>query len=527
MTTRKALNGKPRRGSLLCKVRGMFAGIFALAALAAGAAVVEPKATDEVLCNPGMGFVHFYYSSRIWAYGAQTEPGDTLDWMPGTTVIYMRLPWCYLEPEEGVYRWDLLDSKTAPWIKAGKKVAFRISCQDHTLLSIPQWVMDAGVKGKWTHEDEKLEFVPYKQEFDAFWDDPVFLAKVEQFLKAFAARYDGNPDVAFVDLGSLGIYGEAHTSKFAKDAKDRPEEFRRIAKIHLDLLRRCLPNTYLVVSDDIGNDGHWSDLKRKDPATGALLDDSPIFKYCRELGIGFRDDSIMCSKNYWWSDRFARRFAKETPVVVETGHMTRRLDNGVWKPEKLKECIEAYRASYFSTHSFPDLYWEVNKDVWKETANRLGYRLELRRVEYPDVVKVNEPVVVKSTWVNVGVAPQYGNATLTWNLLNDKGVVCWRVTDNKFGFRAAEPKWDGVEKPVDVTTPCRFGYTAPVPNKDVVLDWFVKHNRNLPGEKVELLKPGRYTLAVSVGRRDGKPEIALPLEGGIGRIYPVGKVEVK
>ena len=137
-----------------------------------------------------------------------------------------------------------------------------------------------------------------------------------------------------------------------------------------------------------------------------------------------------------------------------------------------------------------------------------------------------EPVVVKSTWVNVGVAPQYGNATLTWNLLNDKGVVCWRVTDNKFGFRSAEPKWNGVEKPVEVATPCRFGYTAPVPKKDVVLDWFVKHKRNLPGEKVELLKPGVYTLAVSVGRKDGKLEIALPLEGGIDRIYPVGKIEV-
>ena len=43
---------------------------------------------------------------------------------------------------------------------------------------------------------------------------------------------------------------------------------------------------------------------------------------------------------------------------------------------------------------------------------------------------------------------------------------------------------------------------------------------------VPLLKPGIYTLAVSVGRKDGKPEIALPLEGGIDRIYPVGKIEV-
>ena len=78
-----------------------------------------------------------------------------------------------------------------------------------------------------------------------------------------------------------------------------------------------------------------------------------------------------------------------------------------------------------------------------------------------------------------------------------------------------------------MATPCRFGYTAPVPSTAVVLDWFVKHKRNLPGEKVELLKPGVYTLAVSVGRKDGKPEIALPLSGGIDRVYPVGKIEVK
>ena len=30
----------------------------------------------------------------------------------------------------------------------------------------------------------------------------------------------------------------------------------------------------------------------------------------------------------------------------------------------------------------------------------------------------------------------------------------------------------------------------------------------------ELLKPGTYTLAVSVGRKDGKPEIMLSLAGG-------------
>ena len=67
------------------------AGAFALNA---GTITVHPKATDEALINPGMGLVHYAYSSRIWAYDTGLEPGDTLDdLIPGTSVVYMRLPW--------------------------------------------------------------------------------------------------------------------------------------------------------------------------------------------------------------------------------------------------------------------------------------------------------------------------------------------------------------------------------------------------------------------------------------------------
>ena len=44
---------------------------------------VRPVSTDEPLINPGMGFYFYQYSNRLWAYGSQQEPGDTLDWFPG------------------------------------------------------------------------------------------------------------------------------------------------------------------------------------------------------------------------------------------------------------------------------------------------------------------------------------------------------------------------------------------------------------------------------------------------------------
>lgn len=484
-----------------------------------GIAQVTPKVTDEILSNPGMGMFHFFYSGRLWAYGAEQEPGDVLDWMPGTTLAYLRLPWSYIEPQEGIFRWDLLDGRMQPWIRAGKKVGIRISIMNISVDSTPQWVRDAGAKGH-----DYLYSANSTPCWEPEWDDPVLLAKLERFYAAFAARYDGNDDVAFVDVGSFGLFGEGHSRTLSRLRDERPDEFMRIAKLHIDLLRKAMPKTYLVISDDMGGGG-W--LKDK---AGRPLSDHPVFAYCRSLGIGLRDDSILCSKEHpWLSDGFGRKFAETTPVILETGQITRRLEKNAWFPEKLLPCVEAYHASYLGVHGFPDLVWELDRHVWRETANRLGYRFELRDVKYPRVVRTDERVTIDSTWVNVGVAPCYAGGAVTWNLLDEKGVVCWRSTDETFDFRDLKPKWDGVEHPVTLASSCTFGCTAAVPDNgnDMILNWCRRNRRNDPGKFVSLLRPGAYTLAVSVGRRNGTAEIALPLENGNERIYPIGKIVVE
>lgn len=324
-----------------------------------GVAHVTPKTTDEILCNPGMGMFHFFYSGRLWAYGAQQKPDDVLDWMPGMTVAYLRLPWSLVEPQDGIFRWDILDGRMQPWIRVGKKIGIRISIMNISVDSTPQWVRDAGAKGH-----DYLYSAKSAPCWEPEWDDPVLLAKLEHFYRSFAARYDGNDDVAFVDVGSFGLFGEGHSETLSRLRDERPDEFLRIAKLHIDLIRKAMPNTYLVISDDMGGGGWLKD------ADGKLLTDHPIFAYCRSLGIGLRDDSIMCNKEQpWLSDGFGRRFAETTPVILETGQISRRLEKNAWFPEKLKECVEAYHASYLGVHGFPDLVWELNSHVWRETAN--------------------------------------------------------------------------------------------------------------------------------------------------------------
>ena len=124
------------------------AAVCACGAFSATADIVRPVNTDEILVNPDMGLVMFHYSNRQWAYGQLLERGDTLDWFPGVSTIYLRLPWCLLEPKEGEYRWDLLDSYAAPWIAAGKQVGLRVTCcESRYTYATPEWVKDAGAKG--------------------------------------------------------------------------------------------------------------------------------------------------------------------------------------------------------------------------------------------------------------------------------------------------------------------------------------------------------------------------------------------
>lgn len=210
--------------------------------------LIQPVPTGEALINPGMGWVYFHYSNRLWAYGGPQPPGDTLDWFPGCSTIYFRIPWCYLEPEEGKFRWDLIDSYAQPWIERGKKIAFRvIASEDRFVYATPEWVKNAGAKGISYRSGQKCAS-PGVELWDPVFDDPVFLEKLGRFLAAMSKRYNGNPHVAFIDIGSFGLWGEGHPGY---SSKLNQEQTDKAVKLHIDLHKKHFPDTLLAISDDV------------------------------------------------------------------------------------------------------------------------------------------------------------------------------------------------------------------------------------------------------------------------------------
>ena len=455
--------------------------------------VVRPEDTQEALRNPAMGWTFHYYSNIPSNYGSRLEPSDTLPEWPGLTVIYLRVPWAFLEPEEGEFDWSLVDTPAQRWIDKGVRVAFRFSCSESWMrYATPEWVKDAGAKG--------YNFKPGEgvTEDGPFWEpdyaDPVFLEKLDHFLAAAAARYDADPNVDFIDVGSYGVWGEGHTG--ASSRKNWPVEVR---KKHLDLHVKHFKETLLAANDDLG--GH--------AATG---DHNPIIDYARELGMTLRDDSILVQggERAYFHEDLAQDFWPHVPVVLECQHYGPSKQQGKWKDGSLYlQALEEYHAAYAGIHWWPREFLNANRELIHRMNMRLGYRLQLTEASWPEKVGLGEPFSFSAKWRNAGVTPCYPGGHPALTLKDKKGGIVGVFVDEEFDVRDLP-----VGKPGGA--PAREEKKAITPGLP-------------PAARLgkSLVKPGTYDLFISVGTRQGTPKIALPLPDGDGhRRYRLGKLKV-
>jgi hypothetical protein len=173
------------------------------------------RETDETFANPGQGWMTM----------------RRLPDVPGRfpySVAYFRLNWEELEPVEGQYNWRLIDEAIAAWAKREARIAFRImttNAHSKGYYCSPKWLFDAGCKS--------FEYVAGGADIasggaritriEPDYGDRLYLEKHGQFIKALAERYDGNPQIEFLDIGSYGIWGEWHTKHPQADHRHVPE----------------------------------------------------------------------------------------------------------------------------------------------------------------------------------------------------------------------------------------------------------------------------------------------------------------
>ncbi len=463
-----------------------------LAATAGGETrtVIHPKDTGLALENPGMGWGFHYYSNIPTNYGSRLEPCDTLDDFPGLTHIYLRIPWAYLEPAEGEFDWSVLDTPSQRWIDKGKQIAIRICCSESwTRYATPKWVQEAGAKGyNFRPGDGIVEDGPF---WEPDYDDPVFLEKLDHFLAAMAARYDGSPDVAFIDIGSFGVWGEGHTYASTK----LPYSTATIRR-HIDLHLKHFKKTLLAANDDFVSHDRGPES----------------IEYACKHGLTLRDDSILVqpAPNAYFHTDLAQMFWPKVPVVLECEHFGSSKKRGAWQDGHLYlQAVEDYHASYASIHWWPHEFLEANRDLIRRINQRLGYRLQVVEASWPDKVGLDSTVDMVLKWRNVGVAPCLSGGYPAVTLKDDKGGIVGIYVDDTFNVRALPTGAPGQALIVEQ----RFSF---------------KLSQLLHGEyRPNVRKVGVFQVDLSVGSRIGSPRIALPLQGDDGyRRYRLGTLDV-
>lgn len=449
----------------------------------------NPVDNLKALINPDMGWTMHFYSNVIKNYGSKLEPSDTLDDFPGLSTVYLRVPWAFIEIEEGKFNWELLDTPAQRWLEKGKKVAFRITAQESWMkYATPKWVLEAGAKG---YEIERTG----KDLWEPIYDDPIFLEKVENFVKAMATRYDNSPHVAFVDVGHFGMWGEGHTVSTTKI--EYPLE---VKKRHIDIYLKYFENTLLCISDDYA--GH--------DKPGVSF---PITDYALSKGVTIRDDSIMVQPppKSWYHAEMAQKFWPELPVILEHEHYGSSVSAGAWDKDLFMKSVEEYHGSYMSIHWWPRILLEENRDVIDKINLRMGYRLQLKEIAWPQEVKIGTPFSVNMSWANAGVAPCYPGGFPCLTLKDSKEGIVSVLVDESFDFRNLI-----------------VGSPGQAPVKNIISDFNIGPDFIDPVNTFSRnVKPGSYELFVSVGSRDGTPIFELPYTNNDGfKRYKIGQIKL-
>lgn len=371
--------------------------------------------SETPLKNPHKGWYHHYPDNSPKKYRIRKD-ADLLE-LPGMDHLYIRLAWSYLEPAQGEFQWDVIDRLIEKWTGHGLGIAFRISCRETSTdpveqqFATPRWVMEAGAKGDYYYKGEKTGPTgPWEPVFD----DPVFLAKLESFLRVFAERYDGRPWLRYIDIGSIGDWGEGHTSSGSRLRYGYEQR-----KPHVDLHLKYFKKTQIVVSDDFVYGIQDPDERKR------------MHRYIVDNGITYRDDSILVD---WYVKQYPDTFCvrspqffadawRQGPNVLELQHYGSVLEDGNWTPDPgsslarhgggktgpdiFRGALRQLRATYIGYHGFAHEWLADNPELTGELLNRCGYWYFPHAAEIPGRWERGKEAKIVIRWENRGVAPAY------------------------------------------------------------------------------------------------------------------------
>lgn len=377
-----------------------------VAATGAELARVEPRRLDAPVFNPRMGLYLQYPPLNL--------PADhwTLEL---AQIAYRRVEWADVNPEPGVYAFDeVFGPQFEEWVgKRGMRVAFRVMCQSmHSAKEYvtPKWVFEAGVPGV-----EHVALRGQTQTDPVFWH-PRYLELQSEFVAALGAYLDGKPGLEYIDIGSIGEWGEMHLARWTPEQLANTghshtayvEAYRKIIDAHA----RAFVKTPVFLN--VGGQNNHT-----------------INDYAARRGIHFRQDGLKPGgASYNCGEWLYKPYAPHGVLCNFEFHSGyREMVAKNWDLAATIDAVFAAPISYLNMNlgTFGENPPAVMQEQLRRAAMKVGYRLLPVAVDYIPALSVSPDrrgrFVVRSTWRNEGLAAPVGSFAVRWTLRGADGAV--------------------------------------------------------------------------------------------------------
>ena len=380
---------------------------------------VRPKESFEYIHNPHRGTTTFQrfqgedtYPAFITSdtHGPLTFPKagqvpDNLKYIPRTTLTYCRWPWSWLEPVKGKFNWALIDQTLKTARQCGQTAQLRFqpyTCRVDTeknppkakryppqsTVNLPDWYWDTGAA--WVADG-----VYARNEPDS--NDPLYIKHFGDFIRAFAARYDGHADLESIDMAYAGFWGESGGNSTAATAHKLTDIYLQSFKKTTLLSMLGTPGCAHAAkfSAKTGHPIGWradciGDLRKPEvkEVPADLCFNHTFDAYPKEIAL--------CGVKDAW---------KTAPVTMETcGNVATWVMAG-YDIDQIIQHGRNYHMSVFMPKNafFPERALEKLIEFDKI----IGYRFALRQMLLPLESKRGAEMQVEMFLDNVGIAPIY------------------------------------------------------------------------------------------------------------------------
>jgi len=347
------------------------------------------------------------------AYSDATSFPHSMEWF--------YLPVNAVQTGEHTYDWSALESKLNEVAARGDQACFRFYYDSPQEPSgIPAYLLAPG--------DAQLQTRPYTDygggrspDYNGNSRGSVkFRQSMQQFIKAFGAKYDGDPRIGFITVGLLGFWGEWHTYPHL-DWNPGDD----VMNLVLDSYVKAFHKTRLEVRYPVAKSAH--------------------------LPVGFHDDAFGEETLYEHDWCFAARLKaakvpdiwKRQPIGGEVMPPIQRtlFPSGIGSTtgEHWNECVNAVHPTWLICDAIKSYTGDARTAAIDASAH-MGYDFQVKTATFGDVAR-GKAVKVAVDIDNDGVAPFY----YRWNVVvgakrGGAVVKTWRTNWNITTIPAGETR---------------------------------------------------------------------------------------